>query len=171
MPAPPDPVTPALSAEFNAAVRLFPERLKSPWWIGHIPFAYELIARHRPRTIVELGTYSGSSFAAFCQALQAVGQGGHCFGIDLWQGDVHMGGFDESLYLEMSEFARTRYPDTARLIRKHFDMRPAAIIRDLNLRRPIYRPTAAYGHFGRNDIDAPWEKTDKAETLRRQAGL
>ena len=57
------------------------------------------------------------------------------------------------------------------LVRKHFDLRPAAIIRDLNLLRPIYRATAAYGHFGREDIDAPWERTDKAEVLRREAGL
>ena len=58
-----------------------------------------------------------------------------------------------------------------RLIRENFDLRPAAIIRDLDLRRPIYRPTASYGHFGREDIDAPWEKTDKADMLRREAGL
>ncbi|MEX1253594.1 MAG: methionine adenosyltransferase [Dehalococcoidia bacterium] len=57
------------------------------------------------------------------------------------------------------------------LVRKHFDLRPAAIIRDLDLRRPIYRATAAYGHFGRTDIDAPWERTDKADVLRREAGL
>jgi S-adenosylmethionine synthetase len=57
------------------------------------------------------------------------------------------------------------------LIAKHFDLRPGAIIRDLRLRRPIYRPTAAYGHFGRLDIDAPWEETSKAEILRREAGL
>jgi len=57
------------------------------------------------------------------------------------------------------------------LIHKHFDFRPAAIIRDLNLRRPIYRATAAYGHFGRDDIDAPWERTDKARLLREEAGL
>ncbi len=57
------------------------------------------------------------------------------------------------------------------LIHKHFDMRPAAIIRDLNLRRPIYKQVAAYGHFGRNDLDVPWEKTDKADALRRDAGL
>ncbi len=59
----------------------------------------------------------------------------------------------------------------ARLINEYFDLRPGAIIRDLNLRRPIYRNTAAYGHFGREDIDAPWEKTDKAELLRKAAGL
>jgi len=57
------------------------------------------------------------------------------------------------------------------LANQHFDMRPAAIIRDLNLRRPIYQPTAAYGHFGRHDIDAPWEVMDKAETIRAEAGL
>jgi S-adenosylmethionine synthetase len=57
------------------------------------------------------------------------------------------------------------------LVREHFDLRPAAIIRDLNLRRPIYQPTAAYGHFGRHDIDAPWENMDKAEILRAEAGL
>jgi len=57
------------------------------------------------------------------------------------------------------------------LVAKHFDLRPAAIIRDLDLRRPIYKPTAAYGHFGRTDIDAPWERTDKAAALRQDAGL
>jgi S-adenosylmethionine synthetase len=57
------------------------------------------------------------------------------------------------------------------LIRKHFDMRPAAIIRDLNLRRPIYKQVAAYGHFGRDDLDVPWERTDKADILRQDAGL
>ncbi|NLT42991.1 MAG: methionine adenosyltransferase [Anaerolineae bacterium] len=56
------------------------------------------------------------------------------------------------------------------IIRDVFDMRPAAIIRDLDLRRPIYRATAAYGHFGRTDLDLPWERTDKAETLRKLAG-
>lgn len=54
---------------------------------------------------------------------------------------------------------------------EHFDLRPAAIIRDLDLRRPIYRQLAAYGHFGRTDIDVPWEKTDKAEALKQSAGI
>lgn len=57
------------------------------------------------------------------------------------------------------------------LVAKHFDLRPAAIIRDLGLRRPIYKQTAAYGHFGRTDLDLPWEKTDKADILRKEAGL
>ena len=54
------------------------------------------------------------------------------------------------------------------LIEKHFDLRPAAIIRDFDLRRPIFRQTASYGHFGRDDLDLPWEKTDKAEILRKE---
>jgi S-adenosylmethionine synthetase len=57
------------------------------------------------------------------------------------------------------------------LVLEHFDLRPGAIIRDLKLRRPIYKATASYGHFGRNDIEAPWERTDKADALRRAAGL
>jgi len=57
------------------------------------------------------------------------------------------------------------------LVKKHFDFRPEAIIRMLDLRRPIYRQTAAYGHFGREDLDLPWERADKADVLRREAGL
>ncbi len=57
------------------------------------------------------------------------------------------------------------------LIRKHFDLRPAGIIEMLDLQRPIYKQTAAYGHFGRNDLNLPWEQTDKADVLRKEAGL
>ncbi len=57
------------------------------------------------------------------------------------------------------------------LINKHFDLRPAAIIRDLDLRRPIYKQIAVYGHFGREDLNLAWEKTDKAEILHKDAGL
>ena len=56
-----------------------------------------------------------------------------------------------------------------KLVQKHFDLRPAGIIQSLNLRRPIYRKTAAYGHFGRTDVDLSWEKTDKAEILKMDA--
>lgn len=57
------------------------------------------------------------------------------------------------------------------LINQHFDLRPAAIIRDLQLRRPIFKKTAAYGHFGRNEPEFTWEKTDKADAIRKQTGL
>ncbi len=82
-------------------------------------------------------------------------------------------GVAHPLSLAVETFGTGRIPDDKiiELIREHFDMRPAAIIRDLDLRRPIYKATAAYGHFGRTDIDAPWEKTDKADILRQEAGL
>jgi S-adenosylmethionine synthetase len=62
-------------------------------------------------------------------------------------------------------------PRIEQLVSEHFDLRPAAILRDLDLRRPIYSKTAAYGHFGRDDHDFTWERTDKAEALRSAAGL
>jgi S-adenosylmethionine synthetase len=62
-------------------------------------------------------------------------------------------------------------PRLEELVREHFELRPAAILRDLDLRRPIYAKTAAYGHFGREDRDFTWERTDKADELRRAAGL
>ena len=58
-------------------------------------------------------------------------------------------------------------PKLVEIIRENFDLRPAGIIKMLDLRRPIYAQTAAYGHFGRTDIDLPWEKTDKAEALKK----
>jgi S-adenosylmethionine synthetase len=82
-------------------------------------------------------------------------------------------GVARPLSLAVETFGTGKVPDETivGLIEKHFDFRPAAIIRELNLRRPIFRPTAAYGHFGRDDIDAPWERTDKAAILRQEAGL
>jgi S-adenosylmethionine synthetase len=58
-----------------------------------------------------------------------------------------------------------------RLVREHFDLRPAAILEGLDLKRPIYAKTAAYGHFGRDDRDFTWERTDKADALREAAGI
>jgi S-adenosylmethionine synthetase len=61
--------------------------------------------------------------------------------------------------------------DIQALIERHFDLRPASIIAALDLRQPIYRQTAAYGHFGREDLDLPWERTDKADLLRSETGV
>jgi len=68
-------------------------------------------------------------------------------------------------------FGTSKIPEEEiiKLINANFDLRPAAIIRDLDLRKPIYKKVAAYGHFGRNDLDLPWERLDKVETLRKQA--
>jgi S-adenosylmethionine synthetase len=82
-------------------------------------------------------------------------------------------GVARPLSLAIETFGTGKVPDDMilSLINAHFDFRPAAMIQELDLRRPIYRPTAAYGHFGREDIDAPWERTDKAAQLRAEAGL
>jgi len=76
-----------------------------------------------------------------------------------------------SVNVETFGTARIADEEIAALINEHFDLRPGAIIRDLGLRKPIYRKTAAYGHFGRDDIEFPWERTDKAEALKSAAGL
>ena len=72
----------------------------------------------------------------------------------------------------VESFGTGRIDDEAlsRLIRDHFDLRPAAIIETLGLRRPIYRPLAAYGHFGRSAVEAPWENLDRVDDLRSAAG-
>ena len=82
-------------------------------------------------------------------------------------------GVAQPVSVQVSTFGTSKLPEDelGRLVRKHFDLSPDGIIRMLDLRRPIYRQTAAYGHFGRTDIDLPWEHTDKAELLRQDAAL
>jgi S-adenosylmethionine synthetase len=82
-------------------------------------------------------------------------------------------GVSHPLSVNVETFGTAKIADEkiAKLISEHFDLRPGAIIRDLDLRRPIYRKSAAYGHFGRDDIEFPWEKTDKAAALKKAAGL
>ena len=76
-----------------------------------------------------------------------------------------------SIGIETFGTAKIAEDEIERLIHKHFDLRPAAIIDRFDLRRPIYRQTASYGHFGRPDLDLPWERLDKVDELRRDAGL
>jgi S-adenosylmethionine synthetase len=82
-------------------------------------------------------------------------------------------GVAHPLSVNVETFGTAKIADDkiAALITEHFDLRPGAIIRDFDLRRPIYRQTAAYGHFGRDDIEFPWEKTDKAAVLKKAAGM
>ena len=75
-----------------------------------------------------------------------------------------------SIFVETFGTGKVSDEEILRLINEHFDLRPAAIIQALNLRRPIYQPTAAFGHFGRTDIDAPWEALDKVPMLRKGVG-
>ena len=76
-----------------------------------------------------------------------------------------------SVYVETFNTGKLPDAEISKLVQEHFDLRPGAIIRDLDLRRPIYRKIAAYGHFGRDDLDLTWERTDKAEALKKAAGL
>ena len=78
-------------------------------------------------------------------------------------------GVAHPLAVNVQTLGTGRLPDVrpAGIVERTFDLRPGAIIRDLDLRRPIYRPTAAYGHFGRDDLDLPWERIDRVDELRR----
>lgn len=71
--------------------------------------------------------------------------------------------------IEVDTFGTGKLSDDrlVEIIREHFDLRPAGIIKMLDLRRPIYKQTAAYGHFGRTDVDLPWEKLDKVDVLKK----
>lgn len=82
-------------------------------------------------------------------------------------------GVSHPLSINVETFGTGKIEDEkiSELISEHFDLRPGAIIRDLGLRKPIFRQVAAYGHFGRDDLNLPWEKTDKAEALKKAAGL
>jgi len=82
-------------------------------------------------------------------------------------------GIAKPISVSIETFGTGRIPDEriAAILDRHFDLRPGAIIRDLDLLRPIYRQTAAYGHFGRTDVDLPWERTDRAAALAADAGL
>ena len=82
-------------------------------------------------------------------------------------------GVARPLSVNVETFGTAKIADEkiASLVDEHFDLRPGAIIRDLGLRQPIYRKTAAYGHFGRDDIEFPWERTDKAAALKQAAGV
>ena len=73
-----------------------------------------------------------------------------------------------SIYVDTFGTGKISDNEIEELVQKHFDLRPAAIIRNLDLLRPIYKATASYGHFGRKDLNLPWEKTDKAEILRKE---
>jgi len=79
----------------------------------------------------------------------------------------------EPLSVDVDSFGTGKIPDEkiSRIIRKVFDLRPGMLIKNLGLRRPLYRQVAAYGHFGRSDLDLPWERTDKVQNLRKLAKI
>ena len=92
----------------------------SAWW-SHVPFAHWLVAASRPRTFVELGTHTGVSYAAFCEAVRHLGLGSRCFAVDTWQGDSHAGLYGEEIYNDLKTFHDLHYASFSELISSTFD--------------------------------------------------
>ncbi|MDB5595607.1 MAG: glycosyl transferase family 2 [Hyphomicrobiales bacterium] len=99
-----------------------PERLSYPdAWVGHTPFAAWLVRDIRPRTFVELGTHSGNSYFAFCQAVAESQLATRCFAVDTWAGDEHAGFYDDTIYADVAAYNDTRFASFSRLLRSTFD--------------------------------------------------
>lgn len=97
-------------------------RIKEPYsWVGHIPFAFYLVEQLKPVVIVELGTHSGNSFCAFCQAAKDYSPATRVFAIDTWQGDEHAGLYDEKVYLDLKNYVSEKFTELGKLIRKDFN--------------------------------------------------
>ncbi len=99
-----------------------PDRLAfPPAWVGHIPFAFWLIDVLRPSTFVELGSHSGNSYSAFCQAIQRLGITTAAFAIDTWKGDEHAGHYGEEVFADFAQYHDSRFAGFSRLVRSTFD--------------------------------------------------
>lgn len=90
-------------------------------WLGHVPFAMALVSMTAPRILVELGTHSGVSYCAFCQAVKDSGSETTCFAVDTWKGDEHASYYDESIYTELKSYHDPLYGSFSTLIRSSFD--------------------------------------------------
>ena len=99
-----------------------PDRLSDPdSWVGHIPFAFWTIQALRPRVLVELGTHTGNSYLAFCQAVDRLGTDTVCYAVDTWQGDEHAGFYADTVYRALSSYHDPKYGRFSRLVRCLFD--------------------------------------------------
>ena len=95
--------------------------MEPPTWAGHIPFAFWIVEAVRPSVLVELGTYSGNSYCAFCQAVERLGLNTLCFAVDTWRGDPHTGFYNEEVYRQLAAYHDQRYAAFSRLVRSTFD--------------------------------------------------
>ncbi len=99
-----------------------PQFLDNPHgWIIHIPFAFWLMEQVKPRLLVELGTYSGNSYFAFCQARKALNLTTQCFAVDTWQGDMHVGRYGREVYRRVSEINQKEFAGFSTLLQMEFD--------------------------------------------------
>ena len=90
-------------------------------WIPHIPFAFFLVETMKPDVIVELGTYSGNSYFAFCQAVKDLHLPTRCYAIDTWQGDIHVGNYPKDVYERVKEINEKEFSGFSQLLQMHFD--------------------------------------------------
>lgn len=107
--------------DLSAASLKQPKRVVRSAWLGHIPFAFYVVAKLRPAQIVELGTHNAASFAAFCQAFQEVGLTGNCAAVDSWEGDIHAGRYDSKVFDDVKAFFDASGWAFASLMRCTFD--------------------------------------------------
>ncbi len=99
-----------------------PVRIEAPLsWVTHIPFAFFLVEILRPAVFAELGTHTGNSYNAFCQAVKRIGLDTACYAVDTWQGDDQAGFYDETVYRDLAAFQERTYPAFSRLFRMTFD--------------------------------------------------
>jgi GT2 family glycosyltransferase len=110
-----------LAAIFRHSLLWTPERLAPSAWLEHVPFAFWLVDVLRPKTIVELGTYTGVSYSAFCQAVKTLGLSTRCYAVDTWKGDEHAGVYSEEIYNDLVEFHDRHFSAFSRLVRSTFD--------------------------------------------------
>jgi hypothetical protein len=104
------------------AIFSFPDRLVQPGsWVEHIPFAMFLIYILHPKRIVELGTHTGNSYCAFCQAIKEQGLDSECFAIDTWKGDIHSGFYGEEIWNDLKNYHDPLYGEFSKLIKSTFD--------------------------------------------------
>jgi GT2 family glycosyltransferase len=115
---------PEIIAALQIESELFwdPRRLVSPGaWTGHIATAFWLVKALRPRVVVELGTHSGNSYSALCQAVAHLGLSTRCFAVDTWQGDEHAGAYGDDVFQDLSKFNELHYAEFSKLLRMTFD--------------------------------------------------
>lgn len=117
----PRPGSDPLGLLFRRSMLWRAERQARSAWIEHVPFAFWLVDVLRPQKIVELGTYSGVSYSAMCQAVKSLGLATSCFAVDTWRGDEHAGFYPEDIYHEFAAFHDRHYVAFSRLVRASFD--------------------------------------------------